>query len=75
MAYLVASRYGLRRVDPTESEKVGGWKQAWEHPSGLRAIRHPVTGRWHVSTGFELVDDGFCSSLRVAALKLARLAG
>lgn len=74
MSYLVARRYGLTHVEPTETEKTGGWRQAWEHPSGLRAIRHPVTGRWHVSTGSELVGRAYSSSLRAVAARIARLA-
>lgn len=74
MSYLTARRHGLTHTEPTETEKAAGWRQVWEHPSGLRAIRHPATGRWHVSDGWEIVGDGFSSSLRAVAAKIARIA-
>jgi hypothetical protein len=73
MAYLEAHRYGLVKVEPTESEQQGGWRQVWEHPSGLRAARNPATGRWQVLDGREIRDEGFCSSLRAAAIKIDRI--
>lgn len=75
MSYLKSHRYGLTHVEPNEVETIGGWKQVWEHPSGLRAVRHPVTGRWHVSNGSEIISDrySFSSSLRAAAMKIDRL--
>jgi hypothetical protein len=35
-------------------------------------MRHPSTGRWHVSDGWA-IEDGFCSSLRAAAAKIERM--
>lgn len=72
MAYLTAHRYGLVKVEPSDVERRGGWRQVWEHPSGLRAARNPASGRWHVIDGREIRDEGFCSSLRAAARKIAR---
>ncbi len=74
MSYLVAHRYGLTRVSPTAPEREGGWRQVWEHPSGLRAAKNPATGRWHVTDGRRVLGEGFCSSLRAAALRIERTA-
>jgi hypothetical protein len=73
MSYLAARRYGLTHAEPNETERQGGWRQVWEHPSGLRAAKHPVTGRWHVIDGTEMVGEGFSSSLRACAAKIERL--
>jgi hypothetical protein len=73
LSYLTAHRYGLVKAAPTDAERKGGWRQVWAHPSGLRAARNPVTGRWQVSTGTEIQGEGFCSSLRAAAHKIERL--
>jgi hypothetical protein len=70
MSYLAAHRYGLTRVE-NERLRASGWRQIWEHPSGLLAMRHPATGRWIVSDGFTIPGEGFCSSLRAAARKIA----
>lgn len=76
MSYLTAHRYGLTHVEPSIAEAEGGWKQVWEHPSGLRAARNPFTGNWHISNGYEIVGGGysFSSSLRACALRIERLA-
>ena len=74
MSYLTAHRYGLTHTEPSESEQLGGWRQVWEHPSGLRAARNPASGRWHVTDGFMVVGEGWCSSLRAAAAKIGRMA-
>lgn len=74
MSYLTARRYGLTRVDPTETQRESGWRQVWSHPSGMLAMRHPSTGRWVVTDGLVIPDASFCSSLRAAALKIARVA-
>ena len=73
MSYLTAHRYGLTKVEPTDAERQGGWRQVWEHPSGLRAGRNPATGRWQVIDGDAIKVEGFCSSLRAAAAKIERL--
>ena len=75
MAYLTARRYGLTKVEPNDAEKQGGWRKVWEHPSGLRAAKHPATGNWHVIefdvNGQPYIrDQSFCSSLRAAARKI-----
>jgi hypothetical protein len=75
MAYLAARRYGLTRIEPSETLQRAGWRQVWRHSSGLVAMRHPVTGRWVVSDGESIADASFCSSLRAAARKLDRIAG
>ena len=72
MAYLKARRYGLERVEPTAQERESGWRQIWMHPSGLRAMRHPSTGYWVIADGGEFTDEGFSSSLRAAAGRIAR---
>lgn len=74
MSYLTTHRHGLTKVEPTDSERQGGWKQVWEHPSGLRAGRHPVTGRWHVIDSDAIKGEGWSSSLRGVAAKIERLA-
>lgn len=75
MTYLTARRYGLTKVEPSESERQGGWRQVWEHPSGLRAARNPATGRWHVIDGDRINDESFSSSLRAIAGRIDRLVG
>lgn len=65
------TRFGLTRVEPSDTLRAAGWRQVWRHPSGMLAMRHPVTGRWVVSDGFSL-GEGFCSSLRAAARKIKR---
>lgn len=72
MGYLKAHRFGLTHTEPTEQERQGGWKQVWEHPTGLRALRHPVTGRWVIGTGSEIVGDNFASSLKAIAAAIER---
>ncbi len=74
MSYLTAQRYGLTKVEPTDMEREGGWRQVWEHKSGLRAGRNQVTGRRHVIDSGEIRSEGFCSSLRAVAAKIARVA-
>lgn len=74
MAYLAARRYGLTRVEPSVTLRQSGWRQVWAHPSGLMAMRHPVTGRWVISDGKTLSDASFSSSLCAAARKLDRIA-
>jgi len=71
MSYLKARRYGLTHISPSEEQRRAGWRQVWQHPSGLLVMRHPVTGRWIVSDG-QVAGDGYCSSLRAAANKIAR---
>jgi hypothetical protein len=71
MSYLKVRRYGLTKVEPTDTEREAGWRQVWEHPSGRRAARHPVTGCWHVINDGR-ISAGFCSSLRAVAAKIAR---
>jgi hypothetical protein len=73
MAYLTARRYGLTKTEPTETEREAGWRQVWVHSSGMRAMRHPTSGDWVVSDGFQIVSEGFCSSLRAAAGKIKRM--
>jgi hypothetical protein len=75
MAYLAARRYGLTRIEPSETLRAAGWRQVWQHPRGLLAMRHPWTGRWIISDGLSVADSSFCSSLRAAARKLDRIAG
>lgn len=70
-----SKRYGLTHVTPSETLRAAGWRQVWEHPSGLLAMRHPSTGRWVVSDGSTIPTDGWCSSLRAAARRIERLAG
>jgi len=72
VSYLGAHRFGLTRIEPSPELRAAGWRQVWEHPSGLRAMRHPSTGRWIVGDGVTL-GDGFSSSLRAAAHKIAAL--
>lgn len=72
MSYLVARRFGLTRIDPSPTQRQSGWRQVWQHPSGMLAMRHPVSGRWMVSDGY-FMESGFCSSLRAAANKINRL--
>lgn len=75
MAYLTATRYGLTHIDPPEGFREAGWRQVWEHPSGLLAMRHPCTGWWVVATFGEsgwTIDDGWSSSLRAAARSIER---
>lgn len=72
MAYLTATRYGLTHIEPTEQLRASGWRQVWRHPSGLLAMRHPVTGRWVVSDGREIIGDGWASSLRAVARVIER---
>lgn len=75
MSYLTATRYGLTKEEPSETLRAAGWRQVWRHPSGLLAMRHPSTGHWIVSDGFTIPDQGFSSSLRACAARIARLAG
>jgi hypothetical protein len=75
MAYLTATRYGLTHIEPTEQQRASGWRQVWEHPSGMLAMRHPSTGRWMVAwrgdDGLLRIDGGrWSSSLRAAALSI-----
>lgn len=71
MAYLRATRYGLTKIDPSDTLHEAGWRQVWQHPSGMLAMRHPSTGRWVVaSTELTIDDAGWCSSLRGAARKI-----
>jgi hypothetical protein len=76
MAYLTATRYGLTKVEPTESQRAAGWRQLWRHPSGALAMRHPSTGYWMVSydDGRTIPGDSWSSSLRAAARKIERWA-
>jgi hypothetical protein len=71
-AYLTATRYGLTHIEPTEVQRASGWRQVWRHPSGMLAMRHPVTGYWVISDGYEIADEGFSSSLRTAARRIER---
>lgn len=77
MSYLTVTRYGLTHVDPTEMQRASGWRQVWEHPSGLLAMRQPWEGgRWVVAEcrdGAWMIDDGWCSSLRAAANRIERI--
>jgi hypothetical protein len=82
MSYLTATRYGLTHIDPRKDlfetgERLyeAGWRQVWRHPSGLLAMRHPVTGHWIVSDGRGIPDQSFSSSLRACAARITRLAG
>jgi hypothetical protein len=77
MSYLTATRYGLTHIDPRKElfetgEKLyqAGWRQVWQHPSGLLAMRNPWTGYWVVSDGYGIEDEGFSSSLRGAARRI-----
>jgi hypothetical protein len=70
-----AHRYGLTCIGPTERLREAGWRQVWEHPSGLLAMRHPNSGRWYVSDGMTIDGAAFCSSLRAVAAKIERLTG
>lgn len=72
MSYLTARRFGLTRIEPNEQLRASGWRQVWEHPSGLLALRHPVTGRWVIGDGYS-IRDGFSSSLRAAAATIVRI--
>lgn len=76
MAYLTATRYGLTHIEPTEQQRESGWRQVWEHPSGMLAMRHPTAGYWVVSefdpTAGWIVLDGWSSSLRACALSIER---
>jgi hypothetical protein len=72
MSYLPARRFGLQRVEPSPEQYESGWRQIWEHPSGMLAMRHPVTGRWVIGDGWSIHGSGFSSSLRAAANKIAR---
>jgi hypothetical protein len=72
MSYLSAHRFGLTRIEPSRELRASGWRQVWEHPAGLLAMRHPVTGRWVVTDGRTLGPE-FCSSLRAAARKIDQL--
>jgi hypothetical protein len=78
MAYLTATRYGLTHVEPTEEQRASGWRQVWEHPTGMLAMKHPVDGRWVVAermpNGTLGIGDGWASSLRAAARKIERMA-
>lgn len=76
MAYLTATRYGLTRIAPTETLRAAGWRQIWRHPSGVWAMRHPVTGYWVLTydNGQTITDDGFSSSLSGAARRIERAA-
>lgn len=73
MAYLTATRYGLTRVEPTETQRASGWRQVWRHSSGALAMRHPTAGYWVVSmdAGWSMLD-GWSNSLRAAALSIER---
>jgi hypothetical protein len=73
MAYLRASRYGITHMEPTEALRAAGWRQVWRHPSGTLAMRHPITGHWVLSDGYEITDEGFSSSLRAAARRIDHL--
>lgn len=81
MSYLTPTRYGLTRVkldrdETTERLAASGWRQIWEHPSGMLAMRQPWPGgRWVVAMmgerGWE-VSSGWSSSLRAAARSIER---
>lgn len=74
MAYLTATRYGLTKTEPTDDQRAAGWRQVWEHPSGMLAMRHPSTGDWVLGDGHEIIGgEGFSSSLRAAARRIERL--
>jgi hypothetical protein len=77
MAYLTATRYGLTRVKPADYplllRESGQWRQVWRHPSGMLAMRHPVTGYWVVSDGCAIEGERWSSSLRAAARRVERL--
>lgn len=68
---MAATRFGLTHEEPSDELRSAGWRQVWRHPSGMLAMRHPVTGRWVVSDGLT-VGEGWSSSLRAAARKIER---
>lgn len=72
VSYLGSHRYGLTREEPSTELRASGWRQAWRHPSGLLALRHPSTGHWVVSDGYRC-EEGWSSSLRAVALKIERM--
>lgn len=72
MAYIAAVRYGLTHTDPTEQQRISGWRQIWRHPSGALAMRNPASGDWNVSLDGYTIEPGFASSLRVAAIIIER---
>ncbi len=78
MSYLTAHRYGLTKIDPGEDLRASGWRLVWEHPSGLRAVKNPASGRWQImeydDVGHRVIrGDGWSSSLRAVAGRIERL--
>jgi hypothetical protein len=75
VSYRAATRYGLTHIEPTEQLRASGWRQVWEHPSGMLAMRHPSAGYWVVAErvdGVLQIGSGWSSSLRAAALSIER---
>lgn len=75
---MTVARYGLRHVDLKRDGERGerlhasGWRQVWEHPSGLLAMRDPCTRYWVVSDGSQIIGEGWASSLRGCARRIER---